>query len=111
MAVHKIVTVYDKAAAAFLQPFFAPTLTYAERQFRDTVNTPDHIFNNHPMDYSLYYLGEYDDQTSAFDLLPGPDHMMTGEQALNPESTTRDLFNNGSLGDTIEPPFEPDEIK
>lgn len=58
-----IFTVYDSAAARFLEPFFAPTVEFAIRGFRQAVNTPDHQFNTFPADYTLFHIGEFNPET------------------------------------------------
>lgn len=62
----KIFSVYDTAAGAYLQPFFAPTLGLAIRSFQDAVNTPDHQFARYSHDYTLYLLGEFNDSDASF---------------------------------------------
>lgn len=54
-----IFTVFDSAAGAFLEPFFAPTIEFAIRGFRQAVNTEKHQFNTFPEDYTLYHIGEF----------------------------------------------------
>lgn len=58
-----IFTVWDSAAERFLEPFFAPTVEYALRSFRQAVNEPGHQFNRFPADYTLFKIGEYDAET------------------------------------------------
>ncbi len=61
-------TVYDEKAEAFLPPFFVPAHGLALRAFKDCVNSPDHQFGKHPADYTLFYLGDWDDVTCEFDI-------------------------------------------
>ena len=63
----KIFTVFDSAAGAFLQPFFMQARGQAIRTFSDAVNNPEHQFYKHPQDYTLFYLGEFDDEHGTFD--------------------------------------------
>lgn len=60
----KIYTVFDQVAAAYLKPFTLPSDALAIRAFTDAVNTPDHPFNKHPADYTLFYVGEFDETTA-----------------------------------------------
>lgn len=64
----QIFTVYDSAAGAYLQPFFAPTIEFAIRQFRQAVNAPDHHFGKFPDDFTLFSLGSFDQSTCVWDL-------------------------------------------
>lgn len=64
------VAVYDKAAAAYMRPFFVPSLGTAVRSFEDEAKREDE--NNpmfkHPSDFELWHIGEFDDVSGA--LLP-----------------------------------------
>lgn len=58
-----IFAVFDKKAVSYLQPFYFPQKGQAIRSFEDAVNDPQTSFNKHPEDYSLFKLGEFDDQS------------------------------------------------
>lgn len=58
-----IFSVYDMAAKRYLEPFFAPTMEFAIRGFREACETPGHQFSKFPEDYTLYQLGEFDPET------------------------------------------------
>ncbi len=58
---HKIFSIYDQKAYAYLPPFTLPRTEMAERTFHDCVNSPDHAFGRNPADYTLMELGTYDD--------------------------------------------------
>lgn len=62
----KLYSVYDEKAEAFIPPFFVPAHGLALRAFKDCVNSKDHHFGKHPQDYTLFYLGEWDDVTGEF---------------------------------------------
>lgn len=66
--IQKLYTVYDEKAEAFLPPFFVPQHGLALRAFKDCVNSKDHQFGKHPADYTLFYLGDWDDSDCEFDL-------------------------------------------
>ena len=55
-----IFTVFDSAAGAYLEPFFAPSIEFAIRGFREAVNKKDHQFNKFPEDYTLFQVGAWD---------------------------------------------------
>lgn len=67
-----ICTVYDSAAAAFLDPFFCNTQEEAIRMFRSTVMNPDHQFHKFPEDYTLFELGSFDVTTGKVEALATP---------------------------------------
>ena len=56
-----ILSVYDKATAAYLQPIFTNSKGSVLRQLTDLVKDSSHPFGQHPEDYTLYDLGFWDD--------------------------------------------------
>lgn len=60
--IHKIFTIYDEKAHAYLPPFNLHTSDMAIRVFADCVNSPEHQFGKHPHDYTLFEIGNFDDQ-------------------------------------------------
>jgi len=63
---HKMFSVYDTKAEAWLPPFFLPTLGMAQRMFADCVNDIRHAFSRHPADYTLFLLGSFDDGSAVY---------------------------------------------
>jgi len=61
----KIYTVHDSKAEAYLQPFFARSNGEAIRSFTQAINTPDHQFAKYSADYTLFEIGEFDDNTGV----------------------------------------------
>lgn len=57
----KIFTIYDSKAKAYLQPFFSKTEGTAIREAKMIANQEGHQFNSYAEDYSLFYIGEYDE--------------------------------------------------
>ena len=62
----QVFCVYDSKVEAYLQPFFMRTHGEAERAFADLANKTDHTFNNHPGDYTLFRIGEFEEETGRF---------------------------------------------
>lgn len=60
---HKIFTVHDAAANAYIAPFFLPEEKQALRGFRGAINNPEHAFGQWPKDYTLMCIGEWDDDS------------------------------------------------
>jgi hypothetical protein len=69
---HKLFSIYDIKAEAYLQPFFLQTKGQAIRAITDCVNDPNHQFSRHPADYTLFELGEYEDSNANFHLHETP---------------------------------------
>lgn len=70
--IHKVFTVFDSKAEIYLQPFMFQTKGQAVRVFQDSANDENHQFNKHAEDFTLFELGEYDDNTAQFKLHDTP---------------------------------------
>ena len=68
----KIFTVFDAKAEAYLQPFFAMKEGVAMRNFSTAINTPEHQFNKFAEDYTLFYIGDWDEETCEILMLQAP---------------------------------------
>jgi accessory colonization factor AcfC len=55
--------VWDNAAKVFKEPFYKGRDEEAIRDFTDAVNDERTILNKHPMDYNLYKIGVYEDNS------------------------------------------------
>lgn len=73
-----ILAVKDRAADAFMQPFFAPTEAMAVRSFEEECGKADSVFSKHPTDFDLYWLGSFDDNKGA--VTPGEIRMVRRAQ-------------------------------
>lgn len=78
--IYKVCAVHDKAVEAFGQPFYVVNKGAALRGFGDEckrVPSPDrpNPFFGHLEDYSLYYLGDFDDNTGRFDMRDIPERL------------------------------------
>lgn len=68
----QIFTIFDSKAQAYLIPFFEKTNALAIRAFTSAVNDSTHQFSTYPEDYTLFHLGEYDEDTAELTTLPSP---------------------------------------
>lgn len=61
----KMFSIFDHKALSYSRPFFCKTQGEATRMFMDEVNrpNPDNMLYNHPADFTLYYVGSFDEQT------------------------------------------------
>ncbi len=64
---HRIFSVYDEKAHAYLPPFVFPETGMAVRTFGDCLTDDGHQFGKHPSDYTLFDLGEFDDSNGAIE--------------------------------------------
>lgn len=60
-----VLSVFDAASAAFGRPIFVHGVGSAVRSFGDEVRreAPDNEMFRHPADFSLYRIGEFDDNS------------------------------------------------
>lgn len=62
----EVYTVHDRAVGAFLQPFFVRSRGEAVRSFTEACNDGKSQFAKYPGDYTMYFVGKYDDQSGMF---------------------------------------------
>lgn len=85
MAKLAICSVYDSAIQGFARPMFVVHVGAALRGFADEINriAEDNPLSKHPDDYSLFYLGDFNEETGEF--LVGDDEprvLMRGKDAV-----------------------------
>lgn len=61
-----VFALHDTAIKAFAQPFFMASEAAAIRAFRSLVNDRNSSVNQSPGDYSLHFLGTFDDTHGTF---------------------------------------------
>ena len=61
----KVFAVYDSKAEAYLPPFFAQTDGLAIRLFQQAANEENHNFNKWSEDYTLFTIGEWDQDSGT----------------------------------------------
>lgn len=68
-----IYAIFDNKADAHMPPFFCVNDQVAKRTFQSAASDPNHMFHNHPEDFTLCKLGSFDDSTgkieSTYELL------------------------------------------
>lgn len=68
----KMCSIYDAKAEAWLTPLFFQAVGQAVRSFGDAINQSNSEFNKHPEDYTLFMLGDWDDQRGVLELVQAP---------------------------------------
>lgn len=76
-----IVSVHDRAAAAYGRPIFTMTAGQAIRSFQDEINRPhdQNEMHRHPEDFDLYELATFDDHNGKFTNLEEPKQLAIGK--------------------------------
>lgn len=70
---YKIFSIYDEKAKAFGVPFFKQHRGQAVRDVQDVANNRESILSRHPSDFSLYMLGNFDDDQGKMEALLVPE--------------------------------------
>lgn len=69
MSTLRLYSLFDQGAQAYLRPFWSDFKVNAQRSFRQLVNQKDNSDNmvaNHPDQFTLFELGEFDVRTGVF---------------------------------------------
>lgn len=83
--IYKVFTVYDSKALAYMQPFFSPSVGEAERLFKELCNDEKHNFNKYAEDFTLFYLGDFDNLKAQFLPLTAPISVCLALACINPK--------------------------
>lgn len=73
-----VFAVYDTKAEVYGTPMFFPAKGLATRAFDDQVNNKESLFCKHPQDFTLFQIGEYDQESGLLIPLPSPASLGTG---------------------------------
>jgi hypothetical protein len=71
-------SVFDSKAEVYGTPIFFATKGLATRAFEDQCNKPDSPIAQHPGDYTLFCIGDFDTDTGMLTPLPTPAALGTG---------------------------------
>lgn len=82
MSVKLVFSVFDCKAQAFLTPIFCPTRGVAVRMFQAAVVDEGHDFHRFAEDYTLFELGDFDEQSAKFDLYSTPESVVIAAALL-----------------------------
>lgn len=83
-----VFSVFDAAVGSHAQPFFARSQLEATRMFVDAVQDRGTNLNKHPGDFTLWRLGEFDDQLGRFFESKEPVITAAAVMALDANPTT-----------------------
>lgn len=66
----KVCAIFDGAIQAYARPVFVPAIGAATRSFMDEVRRKgeDNQLHNHPEDFSLYHLADFNEETGKFSM-------------------------------------------
>nr|QJB20126.1 MAG: nonstructural protein [Microvirus sp.] len=78
-----ICSIYDSASELFGRPFYVAAIGQATRSFQDEIKRedPQNELHKHPDDYTLFQLGEFNDNTGEFNTFP-PKQILRGKDVI-----------------------------
>jgi len=65
----QIFSVYDSKTKAYFPPMYFPTIGAAIRTMEDTLLDQDNQITRHPEDYTLFHIGEWNDENATITML------------------------------------------
>lgn len=89
---HKMFVIYDSKANAYMTPWFLHQDAMAQRAFSDCVNDQNHNFGKHPEDYTLFQIGQFDDQTAELNINEKPKTFGNGLTYIVQTKEQNDFF-------------------
>lgn len=69
---HNMYVIYDVKAEVYNKPVFMMNHNVAIRAASDVLKDPNSEIAKHPEDFTMFYIGTYEDTTAAFDFEPAP---------------------------------------
>lgn len=81
----RICSIFDGKAEAYTTPMFFQSTGQAVRSFADAVNDGKSDFSNHPEDYTLFLLGDWDQRSGKLEVLDAPVALGQGIHLVNRE--------------------------
>jgi hypothetical protein len=88
----QIYTIRDLQANRAMAPLFRENDAIARRDFTNMVNAepgPNNPFALNPEDYTLYHIGEWDDEITANSFFSEPIRLLNGKEAIKAENIKR----------------------
>lgn len=83
--IYEVFSIYDAKAEAYLPPFILPKAAQAKRAFADCINSDTHQFGANPADYTLFTLGQFDDERGQYILQRAPISLGSGVEYRSPD--------------------------
>lgn len=65
---HKVYTVFDVKLGVYSAPFLAINKNDALRKVQDVLEDPRHLFTKHAEDFTLFEIGQYDDEKGRYEM-------------------------------------------
>jgi hypothetical protein len=79
----KLFVIFDSKAEYYMPPFYSLATGQAIRTFQDMACDPNHQVGQHPSDYTLFEIGEYDQATAKITMLEAKRPLGTALEYVN----------------------------
>lgn len=86
---YKVFSVFDSKAEVFHQPMFMRAVGEAVRAFQDEANKSSSAICQHASDYTLFEIGEWDDDKGLLTPLTTPRSLGLGTEFKNDDGLVR----------------------
>jgi hypothetical protein len=80
-----VFSILDSRAELFGNPVFTVSLGGAIRSFEDEARNKESPIAQHPRDYELYHLGEFDPESGSFNLFDAPKRLCYATDFVKPQ--------------------------
>lgn len=80
----EIFSIYDSAVEAYMPPFTQQSKGAAIRAFTDTVQDESTTLSRHPEDFTLFYIGSWDEATASITQDNTPFALVKGNEIVQP---------------------------
>jgi len=98
--IKNIYSVFDKKAQLFCAPFYSVNDQTALRDFTRAANDQDSDINRYSLDYSLYYIGSFDDESGHISTDVQRRHVADAFQLVAPPEVSQNALSD-------DPPIQP----
>lgn len=76
----KLMSVWDAAVENYSPPYCVRAIGEALRSFTQEANNPKSRISQSPKDYTLFQLGEFDDERGEVAMLAAPRRLLSGHE-------------------------------
>lgn len=66
--ISQLYTIYDSKSETYGKPFHEQNTATALRSARNILTNPDSVITHNPEDFTLWHMGEFDDNTGEIEL-------------------------------------------
>lgn len=84
----KMYSIYDTKVEAYMAPFTSPQHGSAIRAFTDTVLDEGTTFHAHPEDYTLFFIGTFNQEDGSIEPTLTPMSLVKGNEVALPQGDT-----------------------